>query len=75
MPAKPLCQVIEFWRPGSNDTSFSGWSRLLTTLGIWISSSGWHSWSRMTRPAIQSVRVMMSRSMLCPARSCGPTLA
>ena len=38
MPAKPLCQVIECCRPGSKETSLSGWSRLLTTLGIWISS-------------------------------------
>ena len=75
MPANPLCHVIELLRPGSKDASLSGCSMFCTTLGIWISSTGWQSWSRITRDAIQSVRVKMSRSMLWPALSCGATLA
>ena len=73
MPAKPDCQVREYCRPGSKETSLSGARRLLA-LGIWISSSGWHSPSRMIRLAIQSVKVKMSRLMSCFARSCGAIL-
>ena len=36
--------------------------------------SGWASWSRMIRLAIQSVKVKMSRPMSCFARSCGAIL-
>ena len=68
MPANPLCQVRENWRPGSNETSLSFSSRL-AACGIRISSSGWQSFSRITRLAIQSVKTKMSRSMSWPARS------
>ena len=74
MPAKPDCQVSEFCRPGSKLTSLRLSSRLLA-FGIRIRSRGWHSRSRITRLAIQSVNTKTSRPMSCPARSCGATLS